>query len=355
MSNDLRKIKARILEEDKIEELLEALECEYIHPTSNRYEAQLPNKFGSNNKRSVQVYMNEYLTSKIRSRGFSGDIFTLVSYILYEVDSEDAQEHLHQSKTFICNVFGWDEYLERRDDFEEEQKDYLSFLRPIQKNRKMRNRTKLMIGKENLVLDKESVFSWYVPYPHKNFLDDGISIKTQNEYEVMFDTETQRVVFPIYNTNGELISMKGRYVGKDEYILEEYKYMYLYNFDKMIELFNLHNALKYIKKIGEVIVFESEKSCMKAWQYGFKNTVAICGNEISPVQAFLLRQLDANIIFAFDKDISKEHVQKQAKQIKTRKSFFIEDTIGMLDEKSAPVDKGEETWKRLYNECVKAL
>jgi DNA primase len=355
-NNDLPIIKERIYTEDLIEKVLEDLECEYIHRVGGRWEAQLPDKFKSSNRRAVQVYENEYLTAKVRNKGVSGDIYALIGYILYEiVDFEELKNHLHQIKAWLCNCLGWYEYLEVRDDFEEEKKDYLSFLRPIQKSRKQRRRIGNLIDKENIVLDKERVFSWYLNEPHKNFYDDGISLRTQREFEVMFDQDSERVVFPIYNREGELISIKGRYVGTDKYILDEIKYLYLYNFDKMIELYNLHRALPYIKKTGEVIVFESEKSCMKAHQYGFKNTVAIMGSEISPVQAFLLRQLEANIVFAFDNDMDLDHVKKQSKQIKTRKCFYIKDELGLLEAKEAPVDKGEVVWKRLYNEGIKVV
>jgi DNA primase len=358
MEDDLKKIKARIYEEDLVETILEELECEYIRKVGNRYECQLPYRFGSNNRRSVQVYLTESLPSRVRSRGVRGDIYAIVGYILYEtVTFEELKEHLHQVKAWICNTLGWDEYLNLRDDFEEkpEKKDHLSFLRPIQKKRKQRQRMQNLKDKSNRVLNKEAVFSWYWKLPHKNFLDDGISIETQKEFEVMFDGDTERVVFPIYNSNGELISVKGRYVGNNPHIMEEVKYLYLYPFDKSIELFNLHRALPYIKETGEVIVFEAEKSCMKAWQYGFKNTVAICGSELAPIQAYLLKKLEANIIFAFDNDIDDEHVKKQAKQIKTRKCFYIKDSIGLLGEKDSPVDKGGIVWKRLYKECVKVI
>ncbi|ALA47949.1 toprim domain-containing protein [Brevibacillus laterosporus] len=353
--NDLPVIKERIYDENLIEKILEELECEYIRQIGNRWEAQLPYKFGSNNRRGVQVYELPSLPSKVRNKGISGDIFMLVGYILYEVtDFEELKEHLHQVKAWVCNVLGWDKYLEHRDDFEErvERKDYLKFLRGIQKSRKQRKRMQNMRSKENHILNKEQVFSWYRRYPHENFLLDGISIRTQIEFEVMFDDDTQRIVFPIYNADGELVSIKGRYVGKDEWIMDEIKYLYLYSFDKSIELFNLYKALPYIKQTGEVIVFESEKSCMKAWQYGCKNTVAISGSEISPIQAFMLKKLEANIIFAFDNDMEEEHSKKQSKQIKTRKCFYIKDKLGLLGEKDAPVDKGEISWKRLYKECL---
>lgn len=356
MNNDLPIIKERIYEEGLIEKILEELECEYIKNVGSRWEAGLPDRFGSRNRRAVQITESPTLPSAIRNKGVSGDIFMVVGYILYETnDFEELRDKLHQVKTWVVNTLGWYEYLEIRDDFEEEKRDYLAFLRPIQKRRKKRKHKENLLSKKNRVLKEENVYSWYIRHPHKNFLDDGISVKTQREFEVMFDQETERVVFPIHNSNGELISVKGRYVGRDEYIQEEFKYLYLYHFDKMIELYNLHRALPHIKKTGEVIVFESEKSSMKAHQYGFKNTVAIMGSEISPVQAYLLRQLDANIIFAFDNDMDLKHIKKQSKQIKTRKTFYIKDTLGLLSEKDSPVDKGEETWKKIYKECLNVV
>lgn len=354
--NDLPIIKERIYEEGLIEQLLEALECEYIRPVGNRYEAQLPSRFHKNNRRSVQVKNTPSLGSHVYTTGgISGDIYSLIGYILYDVtEPSDLTDYLFQVKAFICNLFGWHEYMrfEQGDDFSEEKKDYLSFLRPVQKARKQRKRMQIMRGKENVVLDKDAVFSWYRHIgAHVHFLEDGISVRTQRIFEIMYDETTERVVFPIYNSQGELVSIKGRYVGTDGWVLDEIKYLYLYSFDKSIELFNLHRALPYIKNTGEVIVFESEKSCMKAYQYGFKNTVAISGSELSPVQAHMLIMLGVTITFAFDNDMDFDHVKKQAKQIRTRKCFWIHDNLGLLGEKDAPVDKGEVTWKRLINEC----
>lgn len=357
MSSDLKEIKERLLEEDLIEELLEHLECNYIKRTSNRVEAGLPDRFMSNNRRTVQVYLTPNLPCKVRSRGISTDIFGLITYINHEVEGEEALDYLYESKIVICNLFGWDEYLkfELGDDFSEEIPDPLAFLRPVQKNRKQRKRLSNLTTKENEVYDKEKVFSWYVKYPHINFLKDGINVKTQIDFEVMYDTDTQRVVFPIYNKDGKLISIKGRYVGDNEEIMNNMKYMYLIHFDKSIELYNLHRAYEHIKRIGEVIVFESEKSCMKAHQYGYYNTVSIMGKDLSPVQSYLLRSLDANIIFAYDKDVEIDFIRKQASQIRTRKCFYIHDEDDLLEEKQAPVDGGMEIWENLYKNCVKVI
>lgn len=356
MRNDLPKIKERILDEGLVQKILEELECENIKYVGGRWEAGLPSTFNSNNRRSVQVYENVSLASKIRSKGVSGDLYLIIGYILYDTSTfDELKDVLHQVKAWVCNTLGWYEYLVIRDDFEEEKKDYLSFLRPIQKSRKKTSRFKNLQEKTNEVYEKNKIFGWYINLPHANFLEDGISLKTQREFEVMFDQVSERIVFPVYNINWELISIKGRYVGKDDYILDELKYLYMIRFDKSIELFNLQRALPFINESGEVIVFESEKSCMKAHQYNCKNTVSIMGSEMSPYQAFLLRQLGVNIIFAYDEDMTLDFIKKQAKQIKTRKCFYINNDLGLMKDKQAPVDGGKEVWEKLYRKCLEAI
>lgn len=350
MSNDLTEIKERIYDEDKIIFLLEELDCEYVKDVGERVEAQLPSKFNSNNKRAVQIYKTESLNGYVRNKGMSGDIFVIVAYILYEAeDFEQATKHLYQCKTWVCNTLGWDEYLGKDGDFsqEVEKVDYLAFLRPVQKKRKERERREKLGYKENKPIS-ESVVDRYFPYAHYSFYKDGIHPKTQQFFGVMFDRESERVVYPMHNRDGELIGVKGRYIGKNQRILDEIKYLFLHRCDKSIELWNYHRALEHIKRVGEVIVFESAKSVMLAWQWGFKNCVSIEGSEISPVQAMLLKQLDVTIVFAFDKDIEQDHILKQTRQIKSRVTKAVYDKENLLEEKDSPVDKGKETWTHLY-------
>jgi DNA primase len=351
-SNDLQEIKERIYDEGMVEFLLEELECQNVKPIRNdRFEAQLPIRYNSNNRRAVQIYNNESLSGGIRNIGLSGDIFVIIAHILYGAeDFQQALDHLYQVKAWVCNTLGWDEYLNGRDEFEEEVEkvDYLSFLRPVQKQRKQRKRKESLGFKENRVLD-ESILNRYFDYAHWSFYKDGIHPRTQKFFGVMFDRESERVVYPMHNKEGGLIGIKGRYVGNNERILDEMKYLFLYRCDKSIELWNLHRALEYIKELGEVIVFESAKSVMLAWQWGYRNCISIEGSELSPVQAMLLKQLDVDIVFAYDKDMDKEHIEKNAKQIKSRICKAIYDDEDLLDGKESPVDRGKSVWDTLYN------
>lgn len=357
--NDLTEIKERIYLEDRVEEILAELECLHINRIRNdRYEAQLPERFDSHNRRAVQVRLTPSLGSAIRNHDINGDIFAIISFILYGAKEwSEVLENLYQSKVFVCNLFGWDEYLSNLDtSFEEKQEkvDYLAFLRPIQKKRKQRARLDNVCHKENSILDAR-VLDRYFDYPHYAFYKDGILPDTQKFFGVMFDRESERVIYPVHNKNGDLIGVKGRYVGENREILDSVKYLYLHRCDKSIELWNLHRALEHIKEKKEVIVFESAKSCMLAWQWGYKNCVSLEGSELSPVQATMLKMLEADIIFALDKDMGMEHLHKMSRQIKSRICKTIFDKDDLLGEKQAPVDQGKRVWETLYCNYKKSV
>lgn len=340
--NDLRKIKEYIYENEKIEEILEKLECTFIGERGNRVEAQLPDGFSSNNRRSVQVKKRQSLPCNIRSRGWTGDIFGLVSYIKHGfTHEEDIQKDLSRAKNWLVEVLGCHHLIGQS---KKQTVDCLGWLKGIKKKR-----TRMIDLSEiepNDVIE-ESLLSEYVMCPVQWWRDEGMSLSTQREFEVGFDIQSQRIVFPIRNKNGELIGVKGRTVVGDDR-----KYLYLHRCNKSIELFNLYRALPFIKEKKRVFVFESEKSTMFASQYGFPESVAICGDALDDVQVQLLKNLghDIQIILCYDKDEETKFIYDEAKKITRRDVYGVFDVEGLLDDKDAPVDKGAEVFEKLVKE-----
>jgi len=350
--SDLREIKNRIYDEELIIDILEALECLNINEEQNGqlFTAQLPIEFQSNNKRAVQVKNNESLTSHIRNRGIQGDIFSIIGYILFDCQEfEDVKENLYEIKAWICNLFGWNEYMDFVTGFKSipKKQEWNSWLKPYLSSNKTRDLFEDNLNRKNRPIDR-SIFTRYIMKPHYEFIKSGINCQTQREFEIGFCMDTQRVIYPIYDNDGkEIVGIKGRYVGKNKDVAEQKKYLYLIPCDKSILLYNLHRALPYIQEKQEVYVFESAKSCMLAYQYGFKNAVSIEGNEMSNVQAYLLIQLKVPIIFCFDKDMDLSFIKKQAKLIRGGICYTILDKEDLLNEKDSPIDRGKETWEYL--------
>src|SRR5690606_3466161 len=152
----------------------------------------------------------------------------------------------------------------------------------------------------------------------------------------------KRIVFPAHDRQNELIGVKGRTILdlENERYSSVPKFLYLYNFNKGVEFFNLNRALPYIEDQKEVIIFEAEKSCMLAHEYGFYNTIAIGGFEITDAQVELLCELgiETKIVLAYDKDKGIHEVLSQANKFnKSRRLYAIYDYNDILHvEDAAP-------------------
>ncbi|WP_211747938.1 hypothetical protein [Paenibacillus sp. Marseille-Q4541] len=344
MSDSLKQLKERIYNEGTIGQLLEELGCDNIKIHNGRsgddlVTARLPS---SNNARGVQIYMSPNLHTELVGRGISGDIYALVGYLLYDCKNfDEVRTKLYQIKTYICNALG---YEHTSNDFNDEPKnDWNWWLRDIQKQR-----AKVYEVTQNPLLDS-SVLEELLTYPWYGWYKEGINIETQIEFGIGFHIPTSRVSIPIHNNKGELIGIKGRYVGQEKDLLDHKKYSYIYPCSKTIELFNYHRAIKYIMEKKKVYVVEGAKSVMQLWSWGIKNAVSIEGDKISPVQVKLLKELglDIDLIFMWDKGKDEDFIKNQLRQFKSRRVLYLYDNKDRFLDKQSPVDNGIDMFKDL--------
>lgn len=144
------------------------------------------------------------------------------------------------------------------------------------------------------------ILDYYKPYVNDLFYEDGISYSTQKEFQIGYDTETNRITIPIYSEIGDLVGVKGRLFQKDV-DESECKYLYLEKCAKSKILFGLNKTLPYIKRLGVVYVVESEKGVMQLWSYGYKNAVSTGGKNISRHQLDMLIRLALKLYFVLIK------------------------------------------------------
>jgi len=228
--SELQQIKTRIYTENRIEELLEHLDCWGIETEQNGklYVAGLPD---GENKRSVQVRNNEALSSSIRSRGINGSIYDIVSYIIYgsETDQE-RKDTLSKSKFWVCNKLNYPEFIDEfykvTSDIQLPVKGYNDWLKKASVKESQKNVLNEVINEEHINVN--SIVPYYKWY------EEGLSISTQKYFQISIDVNTERITFPIHNKNGELIGIKGRYCGKNKEIEDKYKYLYLLPCNKSI-------------------------------------------------------------------------------------------------------------------------
>jgi DNA primase len=345
--SELHEIKKKIYNEQKIEEVLALLECWHIETEQNGklFVAGLPD---GDNERSVQVKNNESLTSNIRSKGINGDIYDVISYIVYEADTEEKRKDtLPKSKFWLCQKLNYVEFI---DEFYKETSGSVEkpkYNQWLHKINKCKERKRI----ENTTISQHE-FAHFGVIPYKKWLEDGLSIKTQKYFQVGIDVKTERITFLIHNRQGSCIGVKGRYCGKDKTIEDKYKYLYLVPCNKSIEFFNFHRALPHIKQSKEVVIVEGAKTVMYLHQWGYKNVISIEGDSLSDEQICILKELGLGIkfIFAWDKDKDVVFIANEVKRLTGRLKYSIFDKDDLLSHKDSPSDKGEVVWAKLYND-----
>ena len=190
--------------------------------------------------------------------------------------------------------------------------------------------------------------------PDYRWLKEGISLHTQEFYQIGYDYQSHRITIPIRNENGELIGVKGRLLKDEDKSDYNPKYMYLYNCNISQEWFNMYNARDSILENKKVYIFESEKSVMKMHTFGYNNAVAISSSDISEVQVSMIKNLglDIDIVLCYDKDKDVDEVKNKADMFTNRNVYGIIDLEDKLGAKDAPVDKGKDIWDYLLeNHC----
>ncbi len=130
-------------------------------------------------------------------------------------------------------------------------------------------------------------------------LDRGFEFATLNEWDIGYCEETNRVVIPVRDVEGDLIGFKGR-AWRDEH---KPKYLVLspHGMDRYhvaLNVFGLDAAL--LNQERELIVCEGELNAIALWQMGYYNAVAVNGSNFSDRQAFLLRNHADKVVVWFD-------------------------------------------------------
>lgn len=123
---------------------------------------------------------------------------------------------------------------------------------------------------------------------------------SRREGSGFYDRFRNRLIFPIFNTMGQVIAFGGRTLGN-----EEPKYMnspesFLYH--KGSALYGLHRAQASIRQRDAVIVVEGYFDLLALYEKGIENAVAVLGTALTTGQIDILKRHTRNLVLVFDGD-----------------------------------------------------
>lgn len=339
-------LKERIISDDKIENILEALGMHHINSNNFKYiTCGMPDgdRINSTVIYKDNLHVDAYTRNIVDVYGNS-DIISLVSFI--------NDSYLTESIKWICDVCGYDYYGQsiKKSRFAEWVRDMWK----VQKNGSN-------VDEEKLKPIDESILSYYGDYVTDLFKNDGISYETQIEFELGFDLFYNMITIPIRDELNFLVGIKGRIFQKEVKDYEN-KYLYLESCAKSKILYGLNKTKPYIKEKNEVIVVESEKAVMQLWTMGVKNAVAIGGHILSNTQAKKLTYLNVPIVIAYDEgaEIGKDGKVDKKFYPNEFNKFLENQTIycmfdrekTVLNPKESPSDDVTK-WYYLYDRKIK--
>lgn len=184
------------------------------------------------------------------------------------------------------------------------------------------------IKKRDYVVYGNEVLNYYEPCISQLFLKDDVGLLAQSFFDIRIDKESNRIVFPIKDINGNIVGILGRYNTNDVPI-HIAKYLPILIYDRKFFLFGAYENKDYLH--DTIILVESEKSVMKAFSKGYRNVVALGGNYFNSEKLNILYELKPKkVILALDEGLNDEHIRETAKSL-ISPNPFIKWKVGYIE------------------------
>lgn len=242
---------------------------------------------------------------------------------------------------------------------------------PRKEEKVIKNETAKKVDFISLPAYNENVLDLYVDYPHPLWKKDGITEEAMRHFGIRFSIQQNKIIIPHRDIDGRLIGLRARAIEPEDIALGKYMPVYdggqLYNHQLGFNLYGIYEHKEAIQKLRRVIIFESEKSVLLSdGFYGkYSTAVATCGSQLNKFQINLLtKKLGVNdIILAYDKEYIKPY-SEEGKKYRQRlidkciryrglaNFYYIFDERGLLQQKDAPCDRGQEIYENLLKRKI---
>lgn len=179
---------------------------------------------------------------------------------------------------------------------------------------------------------------------------EGISIESMEKFQVRYDSFSNRLVYPIRDVSGNIISVCGRTLDPHYKEKNLRKYTYFQPIGTLDTIYGLSDNISAIRAHGEVILFEGAKSVMMADGWGIQNTGAVLTSHLNDNQFKILIRLGVKVTFALDAEINIYDDENIMKLRQYTNVYWVRNRDDMLEPKDSPTDKGREVFETLYQE-----
>lgn len=141
-----------------------------------------------------------------------------------------------------------------------------------------------------------------------------------------YDKYRNRIIFPIFSTNGRIIAFGGRILDDNEQAAKYLNSPESMIYHKKRSLYGLYHAKDEIRKFDKVILVEGYMDVIALSQGGVKNVVAASGTSLTEEQAQLLSRFTKNVVLLFDADAAGIKAALRGIEILLKQDFEVKIT-----------------------------
>lgn len=331
-----------IYENEKVEEILDELDCVHISSRGIEFRCGLPN---DTNKTRVRIKNDEYLNLIVYQSDdkiIRGNIITLVMEIM-NLGFYQANKYLHKELGLVFN-------------YKHKAKDDNPKSSPMDIFNKVKGR-KQYESPDMEVYDEMSLQD-FVPNLHESWLREGILSFTGREFGIGYDFKRKRIIIPHRlwcGSNNDYVGIIGRTTIENSDMLDIPKYFPIIAYAKGRNIYGLQENYKHIQEAGYVSVFEAEKSVLKRHSRLDKTGTAIMCHDFDQngEQVSILTGLNVEVVIIMDKGVSLNHVRYLCNQFYgKRKVSYVWDKYDLVPHKESPADMPNKIYNYLFKHRI---
>lgn len=340
----VNELKEYIYNENKIQYILEQLNCHEIKYNEQRQTYSAAHEDGDN-PQGINIRNNQYLNYRSFSRGVDyedgKDLISLVE-ITKKLSFVESVKYLHQILDIPFE-------FKRKEEKSKKKYDPLDvFKKVLRCNRRVVNVDDIKVLEDKLIQD-------FVPMLHISWLKQGITERTRKKFGLCYSYRYKRVVIPMrYWATGELLGFNQRTVVENYKEFDIKKYYLTPTYPKQLNLYGLYENYDSIQKAGYVCVYEAEKSVLKRDSLGDSTGVALSGHSLSQEQIAILIGLNVDIIISMDKDVSLDEIRHLCSKFHNiRNVYYTYDSYNLLKPKDSVADAPNKIFNFLMKHKIK--
>lgn len=275
----------------------------------------------------------------------SMDIFELIKH-RWETTGRNEDTHFESIAYWVMNHTQVDV-----DNYEPQ------FKNPINLKDYQNKTVEIMLPKKN-----EKVLDSFVKKYCVEWLNDGISEKAMDEYNIRYSISHNAIIIPHYDVHGNLIGIRRRALNPEDVEDGKYKPIYIegvsYAHPLGYNLYGLDKVKKEVEIQRRIIIAEGEKAALQGYTWwGDRNiVVSACGSKINRWQVHLIMKYckPTEIVVAFDKGLDYDEIYKMCQKYSAQCNFSYlcdyNDTL--LRDKESPFDR-PDTFEELFRGRIK--